>query len=113
MAGSAWGDAWGSAWANAWGNVSSGAPITNDGATTDNPINYEMCDRTNFRQLPQIDPLSKMRIEWTGYGVRADSLDMQNAQDHVASRGGDRQAGPQSSELNDVFLAASIAPEDL
>lgn len=90
-----------------------GTDITNDNATTDVPTNNEVCERTGFRQYPQFDRLSKMRIEWTGYGVRADSLDPRNAQDYVAARGNDRQVGPQSSELDDVFVSTSTAPEDL
>jgi len=93
--------------------MAAGTDITNDGATTDNPVNYEICDRTGFRQLPQIDRLSKMRREWTGYGVRAASLDIQQPQDYVASRGNDRNLGPQSPENNDRFIGDSIAPEDL
>lgn len=93
--------------------MAAGTDITNDGATTDNPVNYELCQRTGFRMYPTHDPLSKMRIEWTGYGVRAASLDMQNPQDYVASRGNDRQIGPQSPENNDRFIGDSIAPEDL
>lgn len=93
--------------------MAAGTDITNAGATTDNPVNYEICDRTGFRQLPQIDKLSKMRREWTGYGVRAASLDTRNAQDYVASRGNDRHVGPQNPEPTDVFVSTSTAPEDL
>ena len=88
-----------------------GTPIINADATTERS-NYELCQRSGFRQYPQHDHLSKMRIEWTGYGVRTDSLDERNAQDFVGARGDDRQVGPQSSELNDRFISTSIVPED-
>jgi len=103
-------DAWfGTAWST---GADLGTPITNAGATTDVPKNYEICDRTGFRMLPQHDRLSKMRIEWTGYGVRADSKDTRNAQDYISSRQ-DIQEGPQSPENNDQFISDSVGPEDL
>jgi hypothetical protein len=89
-----------------------GTTIANANATSV-LSSYEICQRTGFRQYPTWDPLSKMRIQWDGLGVRADSLDHRHPQDFVKSRGNDHQEGPQNPESDDMFLTATIAPEDL
>ena len=91
-----------------------GTPITNSTATKDVPKNYEICQQSGFRQYPRHDPLSKMRVQWNGLGVRAASLDVRHPQEFVKSRGGEPQRGPQSPEENDSFLATNeVTTDDL
>lgn len=90
-----------------------GVSITNANATTDVPRNYEICQRTGFKLRPRHDRLSKIRTEWTGYGVRMESLDMRNAQDLIRSKP-ERQGGPQYPEIDtDTFISVDVSPDDL
>ena len=87
--------------------------IANEGATTSVPKNYEICDRSGFRQYPIWDKLSKMRIDGYGYGVRADSADPRHPLDDLQqAKSITKQIGPQHPEPDNVFYV-SIAPEDL
>ena len=73
--------------------------------STDNPKNYEICDRTGFR-------ISKERgLVQDGYGnyVRKDSHDPVQPQDHVQSVGNNRQRGPDNPERDNTFYAATNA----
>jgi hypothetical protein len=88
--------------------VDIGTPITNANATADVPTNYEICDRTGFRQYPW-----HLKKQWDGHYVRSKSFENRHPQEFVRSRGGDKQKGPQSPEGDDSFIATSIAPEDL
>jgi hypothetical protein len=87
--------------------------ITNSQATDDVPTNFEICQRTGFKQLPVWHPDSKLIEDGYGDYVRTKSYDSRHPQDYVASRGNDRQEGPQNPELDNLFLTATIAPEDL
>ena len=84
-----------------------GQTITNANATA-GPTNYEICQRTGFRQYPG-------ELMRDGYGelIRPKSVDERHPQDFVRSRGGDRQRGSVSPEQNNSFIVTSIAPEDL
>ena len=74
-----------------------GLDITNDNATLV-PSNYEMCDRTNFRQR-----VGKLKEEWTGAKIRAKSWEPRNAQDFV--RGVPEQLeGSPRPEQEDKFI---------
>lgn len=90
-----------------------GTAITNATATTNVPTNYEICPISGFRQWPQWDSISRIRKRWDGQYVRAESLDSRHPQEFVESRGNVRQEGPQHAEPEDVFIADSVAPEDL
>jgi len=89
-----------------------GTPIVNADATVE-LSQYEICQRTGFRMLPQHDYLSKMRIEWTGLGVRSDSFEPRHPQDYVNSVAERAQTGPESPESDDVFITDDIDPDDL
>lgn len=106
-AGSFWS---GSFWAGEFwvgGTDVDGGPV-NSQATSDVPTNYDLCQRTGFRQYPG-------ELVRDGYGeyVRGRSSDERHPQDFQRSRGGDRQRGSVSPEQDDTFIATSIAPEDL
>ena len=88
--------------------VDDGLDPTNSTAQLEIRSNYEICQRTGFKMLPQHDPLSKMRIEWTGQGVRLMSLDKRHPQDRLGQKQ-DRQTGPQSAELDDVAVGTVTA----
>ena len=92
-----------------FGGAGGGTDITNANATIDVQNNYVICSRTGFRQFADVG------LERDGYGelIRKDSIDQFHPQDNVRSRGGDRQYGPESPELNDVFVSTSTAPGDL
>jgi hypothetical protein len=85
-----------------------GTGITNANATADVPTNFEICDRTGFKQYPH-----HLKRQWDGHYVRSKSIENRHPQEFVKSRGGDKQKGPQSPEGDDSFVAVSIAPEDL
>jgi len=89
-----------------------GTEIANANAV-DGFSNYEICQRSGFRQYPTWDRSSRMRVEWNGAGVRAESLDPRHPQEFVQSRSVERHTGPQSPEGDNSFISTSIAPEDL
>ena len=91
--------------------ANSGTPITNSGATTGDPQNFEVCSRTGFKVLPG-------SIVKDGYGVlcRAESADSVHPQDRLRSRGNESQRGPVSPEGTDTFVPAypnGTSAEDL
>jgi len=87
--------------------------IANEGSTTDVPVNFELCMRTGFRQLPLHDRHSKMMIDGYGLGVRAASADGRHPLDDLQqAKSITKQIGPQNAEATDIFYT-SIAPEDL
>jgi len=93
--------------------IDPGTPILNTNATTDVPSNYEICQRSGFRQHPRFDSLSKLMVQWNGLGVRLDSLDVRNPQEFIKSRGGESQQGSRSPEPEDSFITVSVDPDDL
>lgn len=72
--------------------------ITNAGATQ-TLSQYEMCERTNFRQLPQT-----LIRDGYNYRTREKSADPRHPQELIRSVT-DKQPGSVSPELDDVFLA--------
>ena len=84
--------------------------ITNPGATTDVPTNYEISDRSGFKQYPG-DLVRDGQIE--GLLVTKKERDDRHPQDLIHSVQ-DRQYGPQSPELDDNFLAVNeVTVDDL
>jgi len=85
--------------------------IVNNDATTQVQANFEIDDRTGFRNYPRWDRLSKLREEWTGY-LTTDP-DIRNPQDHVKARGSDPQRGPDFPEPDDNFISSITDPDDI
>ena len=81
--------------------------ITNNDAEVSTNSNYTICDRTGFKLLPKADRLSKVRKEWTGLEVRADSLDPRHPSEHVRATI-DRQTGPVNPEMPDTFVKGGV-----
>lgn len=74
---------------------------------------YEICQRTGFRQLPEFHPLSDFIRDGYGEYVRRKSVDSRHPQDYGRSRGNDRQEGPQNPESDDNFLTTTVEADDL
>jgi hypothetical protein len=92
--------------------VDSGVRIENDNAE-DGFGNYEIDQRTGFKQLPMWHPDSQLVRDGYGELVRRKSQDMRHPQDYVQSGRNVPQEGPQNPESDDSFLSATISPEDL
>ena len=84
-------------------------PITNSGATTDVPTNFEIDDRTGFKMYPG-ELVRDGQIK--GLYVSEKSRDDRHPQDLIKSVQG-RQYGPRSPELDDSFISTSVTPESL
>jgi len=90
-------------------DLQEGTEIVNVDSTTEVPVNYEICDRSGFRVYP--DELVK---DSYGFLTRKESKDERHPQDSLRSRGGDKEKGPQSPELDDQFLDPNqVKGEDL
>ena len=84
-----------------------GTAIRNLDATTDVPQNFEICDRTGFKQYP-----GGLKVEYYGHAVRKKSFEERHPQEVVRHRGMDRQRGSKSPEPEDVFVG-TVSAEDL
>lgn len=90
-----------------------GNVTTNADAQIELESRYTICDRSGFKQLPYIDSASKLRTEWTGLGVRTDSLDPRHPQELLGSKQ-DRQVGAQNPEAQaNKFISTDVSVDDL
>jgi len=84
---------------------------TNSNATTGEPTNYEICERTGFRVKP-----GTLRREWTGRMVRPESWERRHPQDFVRSKPEDR-TGSVRPEQPDQYIEdlypGGVTAEDL
>ena len=85
-----------------------GTAITNSGASTDVPSNYEVDDRTGFRLEPH-----EVVVDWYGQRTNKKSADSRHPQEMVRSRS-DKFPGSISPEQDDRFLADNeVTTDDL
>ena len=76
-----------------------GVSITNPGATTSVPNNYEQCDLTGFRQLP-----GSMKLTWNNYAVRKKSFESRHPQEFQKDPSNNMQKGSRRPEQEERFL---------
>ena len=92
--------------------MSDGLEITNDNATTNVPVNYEICDRTGFRVRR-----GELILEWSGHLVREQSFEQRHMQDFIRSTGTEEIRGARSPEQDDSFIEDlfpnRVLPSDL
>ena len=79
--------------------ANAGVSITNPGATTDVPNNYEQCDLSGFRQLP-----GSMKLTWNKYAVRKRSFDQRHPSTMQQSGHTDKLRGSKRPEQDDRFI---------
>jgi len=82
-------------------------PIANEDAGEDTQARFEVCSISGFKQKVQT-----LQRDWLGSWVRPNSHDLRSKQDFVAVQA-EHLTGPRRPEAVDVFLADSVAPEDL
>lgn len=89
-----------------------GVLITNPNAS-DGVTNYQVDQRTGFKELPSWHPNSEIVEDGYGKHVRKKSADPRHPQDFVRSGRNAPQSGPQNPETSDSFISDSVGPEDL
>ena len=81
--------------------------ISNSTATEDSDNKYNICQRTGFKVKP-----GSLIETWDGQLVRRESWEPRNMQDFTTVKA-ESLTGATRPESTDVFIATSIAPEDL
>ena len=81
--------------------------ITNNNATTDPPVSYEVCQRTGFKV-----PKGTLRQEWSGLWVRPESYEHKHDALSIRSRP-ERQTGSPRPEPDNLFITVDISANDL
>ena len=104
----------GSAWVltQVTATVTAAEAPTNSTATTDEPSNYLICERTGFR----VSVKEGLRREWTGAMVRKQSWEARHPQDFVRSKM-ESQKGSERPEQTDRFISdlypSGVTADDL
>ena len=85
----------------------SGYSITNPDATTNVPVNYEICDLTGFRVVP-----GSLKLTWNKYAVRKKSWEERHPQDYLRAIPERRKKGSKRPEQDDRFIE-DLYPDDV